>query len=256
MLQTRTASPKPTIEYRTFDVRALDEAIDGFDGHASTFWAVDSYKTAMAPGAFKRTIQRKGDRRLVLWNHDPDSVIGKTTALKEDKVGLNFSASISTGVQRGAESMTLLRDEVPLGMSFGFYTTKERSAEDTDPLDFSQQPGLKSSDVRVITAVDLWEVSLVTFPANEAATISAVRSDRELDALSTFLESIKSGELDEAHTALMEEFADAWAQRVALAAAEQNAAVSQNATPEQARRRYAEFNALLFKCDLVQEMIR
>lgn len=236
-MHEQTASPpNQKLEWRTFDVRAAADQTDGFDGHASTFWAVDSYKTAMAPGAFKRTIQRKGDRRLVLWNHDPNSVIGKTTVLKEDKVGLNFSASISTGVQRGAESMTLLRDEVPLGMSFGFYTTKDRTAESTDPLDFSQQPGLKPSDVKVITAVDLWEISLVTFPANEAALISAVRSDMELDALTSLLDAIQTGELDEARSVLIAQLHDAWKARAAIAAAEQIAAVQQNAPRTRAKR--------------------
>jgi HK97 family phage prohead protease len=255
MLQTRTASPKPTIEYRTFDVRALDPESDGFDGHASTFWAVDSYATAMAPGAFKRTLKNKGDKRLVLWQHDPSTPIGKTTALKEDKEGLAFSAAVSMNTRAGSEAMALLRDEVPLGMSFGFQTVKDRSAEDTDPLDFTQRSNLKAADVRVITEVNLWEVSLVTFPANEAATISAVRSDMELDALTTLLDAIKEDDLDETRTALVAQIIDAWSQRPGPAAIEPHSTPGPSmGTP--ARRRYAEYNALLFKCDLVQEMIR
>jgi len=237
MFQTRSASAKPPIEYRTFDVRAFADQSDGFDGHASTFWAVDSYQSAMAPGAFRETIKRKGDQRLVLWNHDTDAVIGKTTALKEDKVGLTFSAAVSTGTQRGHESMVLLRDEVPLGMSFGFRTTKDRTAEETDPLDFSQQPGLKAKDVRVITGVDLWEVSLVTFPANEAATISAVRSELERDTITTLLDAIEHGDLDEGRAVLVQQLHDAWHQRFVTAAAEETAAPPQNATPAQAQTR-------------------
>jgi HK97 family phage prohead protease len=226
----RAIQAKPTIEYRTFDVRALDDAVDGFDGHASTFWAVDSYATAMAPGAFKRTIKNRGDKRLVLWQHDPSTPIGKTTALKEDKDGLAFSAAISTGTTAGGEAMTLLRDEVPLGMSFGFQTVKDRTAEDDDPLDFSQQPGLKGKDVRVITEVNLWELSLVTFPANEAALISAVRSEMELDALTTILDAIKDDELDDGQFALVRQIVDAWEQRPGPVVAEQHS------TPETARR--------------------
>jgi hypothetical protein len=126
--------------------------------------------------------------------------------------------------------MALLRDQVPLGMSFGFQTVKDRTAEDTDPLDFSQQPGLKAKDVRVITEVNLWEVSLVTFPANEAATISAVRSEMELDALTTLLDAITTDTLDEGQSALVLQITDAWSQRPGPAA------IEPHSTPVQARR--------------------
>ena len=75
------------LEYRTFDVRAVDPDRPGFSGYASTFWTVDTYNTAMAPGAFKRTLKHRGDTRVLLWQHDPDKPIGKTTTLKEDKTG-------------------------------------------------------------------------------------------------------------------------------------------------------------------------
>ncbi len=202
-----------SLDYRTFDVRALDDNQDGFSGHASTFWAVDTYATAMAPGAFKRTLKNKGEKRLVLWQHWPDVPIGKTTTLKEDKTGLAFEADVTIETRAGAEAMALLRDEVPLGMSFGFRTVKDRSAEDDDPLDFSQQPNLKPADVRVITEVNLWEVSLVSFPANEAAAITAVRAELELDALTTLLDALTRGDIDEHHAALVEQIVLAWDQR-------------------------------------------
>jgi HK97 family phage prohead protease len=230
-MHEQTASPaKPKLDYRTFDVQAAADQTAGFDGHASTFWAVDSYKTAMAPGAFSRTLKHRGDTRLVLWQHDPNTPIGKTTALKQDKAGLAFSAALTTETRAGADAMALLRDQVPLGMSFGFQTVKDRTAEDTDPLDFSQQPGLKAKDVRVITEVNLWEVSLVTFPANEAATISAVRSEMELDALTTLLDAITTDTLDEGQSALVLQITDAWSQRPGPAA------IEPHSTPVQARR--------------------
>lgn len=251
----RASQLNPNLQYRCFDVRALNDEADGFDGHASTFWAVDSYATAMAPGAFKHTLKRKGDKRIVLWQHDSYTPIGKTTALKEDKTGLAFSAAISTGTSAGGAAMTLLRDEVPLGMSFGFRTLKKRSAEDDDPLDFSQMPSLKRDQVEIITDLDLWEVSLVSFPANEAATISAVRSDMELDALTSLMDAIKGGDLDEGRAVLVQQIVDAWGQWAATAAAERNAADQQNATPEQARRnRYREYCFLTASLGLPVEL--
>lgn len=224
------AQPQLNLHYRTYDVRALDDDIDGFDGHAATFWQVDSYATALKPGAFKRTLKARAEKIPLLWQHWPDVPIGKPTSIKEDKTGLAFEASVSTQTRAGAEAMALLRDGVPLGMSFGFRTLKDRSAEDDDPLDFSQMTGLKHADVKVIEEVQLWEISLVTFPANEAAAISAVRSDMELEALTTLLDAIKTGDIDEGHTVLVEQIVLAWDQRPGPAA------IEQHATPEQARR--------------------
>jgi HK97 family phage prohead protease len=226
-----TAAPsKPTLDYRTFDVRAAADQTDGFDGHASTFWAVDSYATAVAPGAYTRTLKHRGETRLVLWQHDPNTPIGKTTALKQDKAGLAFSVAITTSTRAGADAMALVRDDVPMGMSIGFQTVKDRTADEHDPLDFSQQPHLKAKDVRLMTEINLYEISLVSFPANEAAIISAVRSEMELDALTTLLDAITADTLDEGQSALVLQITDAWSQRPGPAAA------APHSTPVQARR--------------------
>ena len=218
-MEPRKLNTKPTIEYRTVDVRATDDG-DGFDGHASTWWVVDSYGTAMKPGAFRKTLKERGDRIPLLWQHWPDVPIGRPTELKEDKTGLSFRASVTTDTRAGAEAMALLRDDVPLGMSFGFQTIKSRPIEDgdADKLDFSQADAFYTSKegreyVRIIEEVKLWEISLVTFPANEASLISAVRNDLEADTLSSLLDAIKTGRLDESRTALLAQIVAAWQER-------------------------------------------
>jgi hypothetical protein len=222
------------LKRRYCDIRAVDAEGDSFSGYASTFWAVDSYKTAMAPDAFKRTLKQRGEVRLLLWMHDPTTPIGRTTSLKADKTGLAFTAAVTTQTQAGAEAMALLRETVPLKMSFGFQTNKRRPATADDPLDFSQMPGLKFSDVDIIDEAGLWEVSLVSFPANEAATITTVRSDLELDVLSTLLDATRAGKLDEAHRALMQQLVSAWDQRPGPALGALGA--SAHSTPEQGTR--------------------
>jgi HK97 family phage prohead protease len=229
----RFAEKKTKLDYRCFAVRAVSDESDGFSGYASTFWAVDSYATAMAPGAFKRTIKNKGEQRLVLWQHDAYFPIGKTTSLAEDDIGLAFDAAISVSTQTGADAMALLRDGVPLGMSFGFQTVKDRSAEESDPLDFSQNEHLRVEDVRVITEVNFWEASLVTFPANEAAVISAVRAEIELDAITTLTQAIRAGTLDEEKAALVAELVAAHNERPGLAASSDD---QHSTRREQARR--------------------
>lgn len=217
--QRAPIQPKPSIQYRTFDVRAEQDR-DGFDGHASAWWSVDSYGTAMKPGAFRKTLKERGEKIPLLWQHDPWTPIGKPDELKEDKAGLAFKASVVTDVRAGAEAMALLRADTPLGMSFGFETIKSRPVEeaDQDKLDWSQAPQFYTTDegkdfVRIIEEVRLWEISLVTFPANEAATITAVRADLEADALSSLLDALKAGTLNDEQRALCEQIVAAMSER-------------------------------------------
>lgn len=246
----------PKIQFRTaFDFRETGtEDVPGFEGYASTFWAADSYLTAMVPGAFKKSIRERADKIPVLRNHDVDTPIGKHLAIKEDKTGLYVNIGIADDGAEGTTFLKRMRFGVPFGMSFGFQTIKDRSAEDDDPIDLSQTPSAKKSDIRLITEVKYWESSPVTFAANEAATITAMRSvlitERMAETLPPLLDAIKAGTLSDEDRALTEQIVAAWGERAEAAAEEQHS------TPEQARRRYAEFNALLFKCDLVQEMIR
>jgi hypothetical protein len=98
-------------------------------------------------------------------------------------------------------------------MSFGFQTIKDRAAEDDDPLDLSQLPkGIKAGDIRVITEVKLWETSVVTFPANEAATITAVREQILTEHLSTLIESMRAGTLTDEQAAQIEALWSEWPQ--------------------------------------------
>lgn len=231
--------PKPDIQYRTAEVRALADGSEGFDGHASTWGVVDSYGTAMKFGAFKKTLKERGDRIPLLLQHDPWTPIGKPTELKEDKTGLAFKAEVVTETQAGAEAMALLRAGVPLGMSFGFQTVKSRAYEEADEswLDWSQADSFyKSKDgreyVRIIEEVRLWEISLVTFPANEAATISAVREQQLAAAIPSLLDSIRSGTLTAEQRADIEQLVAAWNARAGAADTQ-----VQHSTPDEATRR-------------------
>ena len=208
-----TERTRPDIQYRMAELRAADDGA-GFSGYASHFWSVDSYYTAVKPGAFRKTIRERGERIPILWQHNPDWPIGRPSELKEDKTGLRFDAAISEATTYGRDAMALLRDGVPLGVSFGFQTTKSRPATSDDPLDFGQVKA-KPDEVQVIEEVRLWEVSLVTFPANEQAAINDVRAVAEADALRSLLEDLRAGRLadEDARAALLHQLVDAWAAR-------------------------------------------
>lgn len=196
---------------RTVEIRA-DEGQPGFSGYASHFWSVDSYGTAVKPGAFTKTLKERGARVPVLLHHESTKPIGRLAELKQDKTGLAFNAVISEGTTDGRDAMTLLRDGVPLGMSFGFQTIKSRAGTKDDPIDFTQVKA-KAEDVQIIEEVRLWEVSLVTFPANEQAAIHNVRAANEAALISTLIEQIRSGSADPARLASIADLVAAYQER-------------------------------------------
>ena len=202
------------------EFRAVDPAEDrpGFDGYITTWNTVDSYGTAFARGAFKRTINSRLAVAPILANHDAFGglPIGRHLSAKEDKTGVRISAALSE-TTAGQDALRLLRDGVPLGLSFGFDRIKDRSAEEDDALDMSVAPTdvqtWPTSEIRVITEVRWWESSLVTFPANEKAKPDTIRS---LDStLSLLLAQMRDGELSPEQRALAERFVAAWNERPA-----------------------------------------
>ena len=200
----------------SLDVR-VTEHVDGFSGYAATFWVADSYGTAMAPGSFKRSIKQRGDRIPVLWNHNPDTPVGKHLEIKEDQKGLYVNIGIADDGAEGTTLLSRLRFGVPLGMSFGFRRIQSRAGTNDDPIDLSYLPkGVKKTDIEVYTENAYWESSPVTFPANETATIDAIRSlrsDIDAGALASLIEHIRAGSLSDEHAALVADLVAAFNDR-------------------------------------------
>jgi len=155
----------------TFDVKNVtDEGV--IEGYASVFDVIDDQGDVILPGAFTRTINAwaaKGRPIPVLWQHDAFAPIGATTSITEDDRGLRVRASLAMGVQRAREAHELAKAKVLGGLSIGFSVPK--LASDGQPaIVFDDE-----RDARLFREVRLWEYSLVTFPANEAATITSVK---------------------------------------------------------------------------------
>ncbi len=116
----------------------------------------------VAPGAFKDSIRDPAKVKL-LWQHDSAQPIGTWRELRETPEGLEAKGHLLLGVQKGDEAHQLLKAGALDGLSIGFRIPKGGSAFDKD------------SGIRTITKADLWEVSLVTFPANPKARVSRVK---------------------------------------------------------------------------------
>lgn len=150
------------------EIKELKE--DGsFSGYGSVFGVVDAYGEVVAAGAFKESLARhkeRGTMPALLWQHDPRQPVGAYTKMEEDKKGLYVEGKLAMKTQRGAEAHELLSMHAVTGLSIGFIPKAWEDDQD--------------EGVRTLTRIDLWETSIVTFPANEDAQIEAVRAAMEL----------------------------------------------------------------------------
>lgn len=135
------------------------------EGYASLFGEIDQARDMVMPGAFVQTLTRRGLRRIpMLFQHDPAEPIGIWLELREDWRGLFASGRLIPEVTRGREVLALLRQGAIDGLSIGFKTGRAR----IDP----------KTRVRRLIEVDLWEISIVTFPLLPGARVRAVKQAR------------------------------------------------------------------------------
>jgi uncharacterized protein len=130
------------------------------EGYASLFGEVDAARDMVMPGAFSRTLKSRGLRRIpMLFQHDPSEPVGVWLELTEDFRGLRARGKLIPDVARARELLALLRAGAIDGLSIGFRTVRGR----IDP----------ATRVRRILDLDLWEISIVTFPLLAGARVRA-----------------------------------------------------------------------------------
>src|SRR5665213_2837544 len=132
------------------------------EGYASLFGELDQARDMVMPGAFEASLKKRGVRRVpMLFQHDPSEPVGVWLELREDIRGLYARGRLIPEVSRARELLSLLRAGAIDGLSIGFRTVKGN----IDP----------RTRVRRLIAVDLWEVSIVTFPLLAGARVRAVK---------------------------------------------------------------------------------
>ena len=153
-----------------FEIKAVNA--DGtVEGYGSVFGVRDNYDDVIAKGAFIQSLKdhkAAGTMPAMLWQHDADKPIGVWTEMVEDEKGLRIKGQLAMETVKGKEAHALLKMGALNGLSIGFMSKEWAYDRDTE--------------VRTLTAIDLWEVSLVTFPANEKARVTNVKSADELQA--------------------------------------------------------------------------
>lgn len=156
-------------EVRSFALQIKAAGDDGtVEGYGSVFGVRDNYDDVIAKGAFIQSLKdhkAAGTMPAMLWQHDADKPIGVWTEMVEDEKGLRIKGQLAMETVKGKEAHALLKMGALNGLSIGFMSKEWAYDRDTE--------------VRTLTAIDLWEVSLVTFPANEKARVTNVKAVSE-----------------------------------------------------------------------------
>ncbi|MGH6770206.1 MAG: HK97 family phage prohead protease [Xanthobacteraceae bacterium] len=148
-----------------FRPRTTIDSVGIVEGYASLFGEIDSARDMIMPGAFKDTLRLRGIRRIpMLFQHDPSEPVGIWLELREDARGLFARGRLIPEVARARELNALVKAGAVDGLSIGFRTASAR----VDP----------RTRVRKVHAVDLWEISIVTFPLLAGARVRSVAGKR------------------------------------------------------------------------------
>lgn len=139
-------------------------ASDGrFRGYATLFGKEDLSGDIVEPGAFRATLARRGVEGVkLLYQHDPREPIGSWLMIAEDRYGLAVEGRLSEDTLRAREVKSLMREGILDGLSIGFRTVRARP----DPV----------RGVRHLLELDLWEISVVTFPMLPEARLRAAKA--------------------------------------------------------------------------------
>jgi HK97 family phage prohead protease len=131
------------------------------EGYAAVFGNRDAYGDIIVPGAFEKSLRTKPDVK-VLYQHDTHQPIGKQESGYEDEFGLSVVGALTNTDLVTGTVVPLLEDEVITGLSIGYEVVVEEYNSELE--------------VWFLKEIELWEWSPVTFPANELATVTQVKS--------------------------------------------------------------------------------
>lgn len=134
--------------------------IDGegrFSGYASVFGKVDAGGDVVMPGAFRRSLLQRRGRIRLLFQHDPNEPVGIWERIEEDGHGLHVAGRLVPDVPRADALRRLIGSRALDGLSIGFRTVR----------------ATREGAFRKLWQIDLFEISIVTFPMMEEARIAS-----------------------------------------------------------------------------------
>ena len=163
------------------DCKRLDLEDDGFvwyEGYASVFDVEDAYGDIVRQGAFKTSLEKRSP--IILYQHDSQQPVGKISVAREDSYGLWVRFGILHSLPMGDVSVKLLDNKIINGLSIGYNIV--RAVE-------------MPNGGRELQELDLYEISLVAFPANELSRVRVGDIEdgvNHAEDLSEWLSALKS----------------------------------------------------------------
>lgn len=156
------------MEHKSFDIEVKNIDEQGrFTAYASTFGNVDKVNDTVVKGAFSKTLDNRNLKDIFMfWQHKTDIIIGEWLSMKEDEKGLLVEGQLFINdIQQAKEAFFLMKQGLIKKLSIGFALIKKSF----------------SAGKRILEEIDLKEISPVTFPADEHASIIGVKSMKDLD---------------------------------------------------------------------------
>ena len=153
----------PGLERKFVQFDEVAEVTGGVEikGYASFFDAVDQGNDVVQRGAYGASLmalKAAGRGVKMLWQHDPAQPIGVWDEVREDNRGLYVKGRILQSVEKGREAIALIEAGAIDGLSIGYRTVKASK---------------NTKGQRLLQELELWEVSLVTFPMLPSARVGA-----------------------------------------------------------------------------------
>lgn len=150
----------------------------------------DSYGDIIAPGAFTETLAKRaetGHPFPLCWNHDFSEVIGACDSIEDTEKGPYVEAHF-LDTQKAQDVRKAVQSGAVWQYSFAYDVLERR-----DPTEEEKAAGVEN----VLTKVDLFEVSVVTVPANQNAVVTEVKAGRrnrksDEEIIKNCIESLKS----------------------------------------------------------------
>jgi HK97 family phage prohead protease len=206
------------IEHRDFgliEVKLAGDDTGTFSGYGAVFGNVDGHGDVIEHGAFADSLaewKSRGKWPKMLLQHggfglgsDDMMPVGQWTEMREDRKGLKVDGRLfAMNTERGQYIYEGLKSGELDSLSIGYQTEDSRS-ETRD-----------GDHVRVLTKIKLWEVSIVTFPANDKARISSVKT-LTLEELRELEAKLRDGGLSQREAVTASAIFKKWLRRDAAA---------------------------------------
>lgn len=141
------------------------QGIGKISGYASVFSVTDSHGDRVEKGAFSHSLkhfEKTGELPKMLWQHQAETPIGAWTIFKEDDYGLYVEGELLLSLPKAKEVYDMIKNRMVDRLSIGCRVQESTKGEIVGE--------------RILKRVDLVEISLVTFAANQAAKILSVKS--------------------------------------------------------------------------------